>query len=233
MSDYTILVQNQAAVFLGGPPLVKMATGEISTSEDLGGANMHTTVSGLGDQLAEDEFDSILKARKWVKTINRSTYKTPTQPVEPPKYSTEELLDIVSVDIRKPFDMMEVIARLVDGSRIEFFKPLYGTNLTTCWAHIHGHLVGIIGNQQSVLFTAESKKAVQFIRLCNANNTPIIFLHNVTGFMVGQKTEKEGLIKAGSLFVDAVSRSTVPAISIICGASYVCSLSLSLLKSLY
>ena len=219
MSDYTIFIEGQAMTALGGSALVQMATGEVVQNEELGGARMHSEVSGLSDQLALDEFDGILRARRWAATLNILP-KTIIRSVRPPHYAMDDMFGFISTDIRKPFNMIEIIARIVDDSRMEVFKPLYGKNLITTWAHIHGHLVGIIANQVPVFFVPEAQKGTQFIKLCNAQNTPIIFLHNVTGFMVGRKTEREGLIKAGSQFVNAVSNSCVPHISIICGASY-------------
>lgn len=225
MSEYSIFVKEQAQVFLGGPPLVAMATGEISSAEELGGAEMHTSQSGVGDTLAADEFDACRLTRAWVLSINRHNYaaglrRTESLDVQEPVYDREELLGIVPVNIRQPMDMVEVVARIVDGSQFEHFKRSYGPRMLCGWAHIHGHLVGIIGNQASVIFTQEAEKAAQFIHLNNSNSTPLIFLHNVTGFMVGKKVEQEGIIKAGSLFIDAVSRSTVPHLSVICGSSY-------------
>lgn len=224
MSEFSIFVKDQAEVFLGGPPLVKMATGEVSTAEELGGADMHTSVSGVGDALASDEFEACRMARSWVCSINRPAHnhgnpKGHVQVMEP-RYPANELLGIVPTNVRLPLNMTEVIARIVDDSRFETFKPMYGPGMVCCWAHIHGHLVGIIANQTSVIFSQEAHKAAQFIHLNNTSNTPIVFLHNVTGFMVGKKTEQEGIIKAGSLLVDAVSRSSVPHFSIICGSSY-------------
>ncbi|KAK0101858.1 hypothetical protein ONS96_005835 [Cadophora gregata f. sp. sojae] len=224
LSDYTIFVQDQAQVFLGGPPLVKMATGEVVDAETLGGATMHSTVTGLSDQLAGDELDAIRKAREWVlttssaqKQLNRPLITAPYAEV---KYNPEELLGLVDPDIRQPMDMMEIILRIVDGAQISQFKPRFGKGMLTIWARIHGHLTGIIANQNPVILCNEADKSTQFIRLCNQNRTPIVFLHNVTGFMVGLKTETAGLIKKGAQFVSAVSTSTVPNISIVCGASY-------------
>ncbi|KAM5347763.1 hypothetical protein ACJ41O_007587 [Fusarium nematophilum] len=222
VSEFSILVKSQAQMFLGGPPLVQMATSEMSSAEELGGAEMHTTVSGVGDALATDEFDACRLARSWVQSINREriSIHQPTNPVEPPLYTADSILGLIPENVRLPINMSEVVARIVDGSRFEPFKPLYGTGMLCCWARIHGHLVGIIGNLSSVIFVNEARKAAQFIHLCNAYGTPIIYLHNVTGFMVGKKSESEGMIKAGSLLIDAVSRSSVPQISVICGSSY-------------
>ncbi|CAG8435835.1 6880_t:CDS:2 [Diversispora eburnea] len=224
LTDYIIMVKNQARVFLGGPPLVKMATGEIVDAESLGGADMHSRKSGLSDQLALDEFDAIHKAREFISRLNWSKKgKIPSthflDQIEEPLYDVDELLGIVSSNIKIPFDVNEVINRIVDGSRFSAFKPLYGSNLIAGWAFIHGFQVGIIATN-NVIFTQEANKATQFIRLCNMTNTPLLFLQNTTGFMVGKKYEEEGIIKAGSHFVNAVSNSEVPAITIMMGASY-------------
>ncbi|CZR54815.1 related to methylcrotonyl-CoA carboxylase beta chain, mitochondrial precursor [Phialocephala subalpina] len=224
LSDYTIFVKDQAQVFLGGPPLVKMATGEITQAEELGGADMHSSVTGLSDQLAADELDAIRKAREWVLTTSATSqlYETANYARESlePKYDAEDLLSIVNPDIRLPLDMKEVLLRIVDDSRLKQFKPQFGPGIITAWAHIHGRLTGIIANQNPVILPNESDKAANFIRLCNQGRNPIVFLHNVTGFMVGLKTERAGLIKKGAQLVSAVSTSTVPHISILCGASY-------------
>ncbi|KAM5385585.1 hypothetical protein ACJZ2D_000784 [Fusarium nematophilum] len=220
LSDYTIFIRNKAQVFLGGPPLVKMATGEEVDAETLGGAEMHATITGLADQIAADEFDAIRKAREWAKSLQSPfTTKRLQEPLAP-RYPMEDLLALVNPDIRKPFDMQEVVLRLVDDSRAAAFKPTYGKNLLTCWAEIHGYPVGIIGNQTPVIHADEACKGAQFIRLCNQRNMPIVYLHNVTGFMVGSKAEREGIIKKGAQFVSAVSCSKVPQISVILGSSY-------------
>ncbi|KAJ4223466.1 hypothetical protein NW759_006101 [Fusarium solani] len=224
LSDYSIFVENQAQVFLGGPPLVKMATGEEVEAEELGGANVHGSKTGLADQVATDEFDAIHKARDWVASlkIKQRFLKTNgeiSNPL-PPRYPIDDILSLVNPDIRKAFDMKEVVLRLVDDSRLAVFKPKYGVNILTTWAHIMGFRVGIVANQISVINPDEALKAAQFIRLCNQEGTPIIFLHNVTGFMVGTKAEHSGIIKAGAQLVSAVSCSQVPHISIIMGASY-------------
>ncbi|KAH0041901.1 beta subunit of 3-methylcrotonyl-CoA carboxylase, partial [Aureobasidium melanogenum] len=221
LSDYTIMVKGQAQVFLGGPPLVKMATGEVTDAETLGGAEMHASVTGLADQLALDEFDAIQKARRWIGTLDDTRHLSlPDKLPDLPLYSSDDLFGIINPDIRMPMDMMEILLRLVDGSRVEQFKPNFGKGMITAWAHIHGHLVGCIANKSPVINMDESDKSTNFIHLCNQSNTPIIFLHNVTGFMVGTSTEKAGLIKKGARLVSAVSTSSVPHISIICGASY-------------
>ncbi|KAH8173957.1 carboxyl transferase domain-containing protein [Sarocladium implicatum] len=222
LSDYTIFVEGQAQAFLGGPPLVKMATGEVIEAEELGGAKVHASMTGLADQLASDEFDAIRLAREWVASLQvpASLSSSKVGEVLPPRYPIDDILSLVNPDIRKPLNMKEVVLRLVDDSRLATFKEQYGTNLMTTWAYIHGWKVGIVANQFSVINPQEAVKGAQFIRLCNQQNTPIIFLHNVTGFMVGARAEHAGIIKAGAQLVSAVSCSNVPHISIILGASY-------------
>ncbi|KAI1872768.1 uncharacterized protein JN550_003642 [Neoarthrinium moseri] len=214
LSDYTIFVENQAQAFLGGPPLVKMATGEIIEAEELGGARIHAAQTGLADQIAIDEFDAIHKARDWGASLKPRLYRVlhEVNQARIPRYPVEDLLYLVNPDIRKAFDMREVILRIVDDSRISTFKPQYGPNMLTAWAHIMGHRVGIVANQVSIINPHEAAKAAQ----CS----PIVFLHNVTGFMVGAKSEHAGIIKIGAQLVSAVSCSQVPHISIIMGASY-------------
>ncbi|KAL2071968.1 hypothetical protein VTL71DRAFT_11311 [Oculimacula yallundae] len=222
MSDHTIFVRNQAQVFLGGPPLVKMATGEVVVAEELGGAEMHATITGLADEIASDEFDALRKARQWLHSLEKPSLhqaRHNSLPA-PPRYPIGDLLYLVNTDIRKPFDMREVVLRLVDDSRAAVFKPEYGKNLLTCYAEIHGHPVGILGNQTPVIRADDAVKGAQFIRLCNQRNIPIVFLHNVTGFMVGLQSEKAGIIKKGAQLVSAVSCSKVPHISIVLGSSY-------------
>ena len=220
MSDYNIFIRGQSKVFLGGPPLVKMATGEDANEESLGGAEMHTTISGLGDYLAEDETDGIRIAREVIAHLNWNKLGPgPTLPADPPLYDAEELLGIVGKDLRQPFDIREVIARIVDGSRFEEFKPLYGPTLVTGWASIHGFPVGILGNNGALL-SESSEKAAQFIQLCNQINVPLVFLHNITGYIVGTDFEQRGITKNGSKMINAVSNSTVPHLTVIVGASY-------------
>lgn len=220
MSDYNILIRGQSKVFLGGPPLVKMATGEDADEESLGGAQMHCTVSGLGDYLAEDETDGIRICRELVRHLNwRKEGPGPSLPPDPPIYAAEELLGIVSRDLRQTFDMREVIARIVDGSRFEEFKPLYGPTLVTGWASIHGFPIGILGNN-GALFSESSEKAAQFIQLCNQIDVPLLFLHNITGYIVGTDFEQGGITKNGSKMINAVSNSTLPHLTVIVGASY-------------
>ncbi len=253
MSDYTVMVKEQAKVFLGGPPLVKMATGEESDDESLGGAEMHARVSGLADYLAEDERDAIRIGRRIIARLNRerpggfetglrpsSTTRAsaveevalpPSRdpgatPYAEPDADPEGLLDLIPSDLKEPFDPREVIARVVDGvsarNGVAFdeFKPLYGTSLVTGWARIHGQPVGILANAQGVLFSEEAQKATQFVQLANQSDTPLLFLHNTTGYMVGKEYEQGGIIKHGAMMINAISNSTVPHLTVIMGASY-------------
>jgi acetyl-CoA carboxylase carboxyltransferase component len=207
-------------VFLGGPPLVKMATGEESDDESLGGAEMHARVSGLADHLAEDEPEALLRARRVVARLNWRKAHADPAPAEEPTYDPEELLGIVPEDLKTPFDPHEVIARIVDGSDFDAFKPLYGPSLVTGWATLHGYPVGILANAQGVLFSEESQKAAQFIQLANQRDIPLLFLHNTTGYMVGKEYEQGGIIKHGAMMINAVSNSRVPHLSVLMGASY-------------
>jgi acetyl-CoA carboxylase carboxyltransferase component len=220
MSDYVVMVEKQAQVYLAGPPLVKMATGEDTDHEELGGAEMHARISGVADYLARDERDAIRIGREIVAHLDWKKGAQPTpRAVEPPRYDAEELLGIVSPDIKVPYDAREVIARIVDGSRFSEFKPLYGSTLVCGWAHLHGFPIGILANN-GVLLSESAQKGAQFIQLCNQSDTPLLFLQNITGFMVGKKVEQEGIIKHGAKLINAVSNSTVPAITIMTGASY-------------
>ena len=220
MSDYNIFVKNQAMVSLGGPPLVKMATGEDAEPEPLGGADMHTSTSGLGDYLAQNEMDGIRLLREVVGHLNwRTLGPGPSKPADPPIHDPQELLGVVGEDLKKPFDIREVIARVVDGSRFEEFKPRYGPTLVTGWASIHGYPVGILGNN-GALMSESSEKASQFIQLCNQVDVPLLFLHNITGYVVGTDFEQGGITKNGSKMINAVTNSTVPHITVIVGASY-------------
>ena len=220
MSDYNIFIKKQSKVFLGSPPLVKMATGEDTDEESLGGAEMHTQVSGLGDYLAEDEHDGIRMCREVVSHLNwRKWGPGPTLPPDEPVYDAEDLLGIVSKDLAKPFEMREVIARIVDGSRFEDFKPLYGSTLVCGWASIDGYPIGILGNN-GPLMSESAEKGTQFIQLCNQIDVPLLFIHNITGFIVGTDFERGGITKNGSKMINAVSNSTVPHISLIPAASY-------------
>src|SRR3984893_2877168 len=221
MCDYSVLVDQQAKVFLGGPPLVKMATGEDADDEALGGANMHTRISGLGDYFAVDEVDAIRIGRDIVAHLNwRKLGPAPNQSADEPIYDAEELLGIASGDPRVPFDPRDVIARVVDGSRFSEYKPRWGTSLATGWASVHGFPVGILGNTRGVLFSEESKKASEFILLANQTDTPLIFLQNVTGYMVGTAYAQGGIIKDGAKMINAVTNSTVPHITINMGGSF-------------
>ncbi|WP_090929931.1 acyl-CoA carboxylase subunit beta [Nonomuraea jiangxiensis] len=220
MSDYVVMVRERAKVFLGGPPLVKMATGEESDDESLGGAEMHARVSGLADYLAEDEHDALRIGRNIIGSLHwRKLGVTPFEPREP-RYPADELLGIVPEDLKVPFDPREVIARVVDGSEFEEFKPAYGTSLVTGWARIHGYPVGVLANARGVLFSAESQKATQFIQLAGQSRTPLLFLQNTTGYMVGKDYEQGGIIKHGAMMINAVSNSTVPHLTVVMGASY-------------
>jgi len=220
MSDYNIFIKEQSKVFLAGPPLVKMATGEESDDETLGGAQMHSEVSGLSDYLADDEMDALRICREVVSHLNWKKAETdPENSSEKPAYDSEELLGLVSPDLKTPFDIKEAIARFVDGSRFEEFKPLFGPTIVTGWAEVHGYPVGIVGNNGAI-YPDSAQKAAHFIQLCNKTNTPIIFLQNVTGFLVGKEFERDGIVKKGSQMINAVSNSTVPHITIILGASY-------------
>ncbi|KIZ13595.1 acyl-CoA carboxylase subunit beta [Streptomyces natalensis] len=220
MSDHVIMVKERAKVFLGGPPLVKMATGEESDDESLGGADMHARTSGLADYFALDEPDALRQARRVVARLNWRKAHADPGPAAPPAHDDEELLGIVPGDLRAPFDPREVIARIVDGSDFDEFKPLYGPSLVTGWAELHGYPVGILANAQGVLFSAESQKAAQFIQLANQRDIPLLFLHNTTGYMVGKEYEQGGIIKHGAMMINAVSNSTVPHLSVLMGASY-------------
>jgi acetyl-CoA carboxylase carboxyltransferase component len=222
MSDYTIMVRDRAKVFLAGPPLVKMATGEDADDESLGGAAMHATRSGLADFLAEDERDAIRLARQCVRRLNwRKLGPGPRnrQPL-PPKYDAPDLLGVPSADLRVPFDPREILARILDGSQFDEFKPAYGTALCTGWGELHGYPIGVLANVRGVLFSTEAQKAAQFIQLANASNTPLLFLQNTTGYMVGSEYEQQGIIKHGAMMINAVANSTVPHLTLNIGASY-------------
>ena len=221
MCDYSVMVDQAAKVFLGGPPLVKMATGEESDDEELGGANMHTRVSGLGDYFATDELDCIRIGRQIVADLNwRKRGPGPSRPDADPRYDPDELLGVVSADLRVPFDPREVIARIVDGSEFDEYKARYGTSLVTGWASIHGYPIGILANARGVLFMDEAKKATEFILLANQVDTPLLFLQNTTGYMVGRDYEQAGMIKDGAKMINAVANSAVPHLTVMMGASY-------------
>ena len=220
MSDISVFVKNKAKVFLAGPPLLKMATNEIATAEELGGAEMHSRVSGVSDYLAEDELEGIKLARQLIGTLESpKPHYIPNKPIDEPIYSADEILGIVSPNIRTPFDVREIIARITDGSRFLDFKPEYGNTLVTGWAEIHGYRVGILGNN-GVLFSESANKATHFIQLCNRNNTPLIYFQNITGFMVGKEYERGGIIKQGAKMINAVANSKVPTVTINLASSY-------------
>ena len=221
MCDHTVLVRGRAKVFLGGPPLVKMATGEESDDESLGGAEMHARVSGLADYLAEDERDALRIGRRIVARLGwRKLGPGASERPDEPGYDPDELLGIVSADLRVPFDPRDVLARVVDGSRFDEFKPAYGTSLVTGWASVHGFPVGVLANARGVLFSEESQKAAQFIQLANQAGTPLVFLQNTTGYMVGARYEQAGIVKHGALMINAVANSRVPHLTVLMGASY-------------
>lgn len=221
LSDYTVFVKNQALAFLGGPPLVKMATGEEVDEETLGGTDMHASVSGLVDYVAQDDRDAIRIGRDIVKRLNREKRVTADiRTAEAPYYDPDELLGIVPIDtIRKPLDMREVLARIVDGSRLDEFKPDYGSTLVCADAHIMGFPVGILANN-GVLFSESANKAAQYIQLCNHRRIPIIYFQNITGFMVGSNAEQGGIIKQGSKMINAVANSNVPQFTVLVGGAY-------------
>ena len=220
MSDYAIFVKDQAKIFLAGPPLVKMATKEVVDDENLGGAAMHSKISGVSDYLAEDEVDGIRIAREIVQFIRPADEMQPDKCViVEPLYDPNDILEIISPDIKVPYDCRELITRIVDGSEFSEFKPEYGNTLVTGWAYINGYKIGIIGNN-GVLFSESANKGAQFIQLCNQSNVPLLFLQNITGFMVGRKYEEEGIIKNGAKLINVVSNCETPTITIMVGSSY-------------
>jgi 3-methylcrotonyl-CoA carboxylase beta subunit len=220
MSDETIIVKNQGTIFLAGPPLVKAAIGEIVSAEDLGGGDVHTRLSGVADHLAENDMHALAIARNSVATLNwRKPDQLLLQPPRPPAFDPAELHGIIPTDARKPFDVREIIARVVDGSEFDEFKARYGSTLVTGFAHIEGMPVGIIANN-GVLFSESAMKGAHFIELCCQRKVPLIFLQNITGFMVGKKYEAEGIAKHGAKMVTAVATATVPKFTIIIGGSF-------------
>jgi acyl-CoA carboxylase subunit beta len=220
MCDYAVLVDRQAKVFLGGPPLVKMATGEEADDEPLGGAEMHSRVSGLSDYFAVDEYDAIRIGREIMARINwRKQGPPPGRAIEP-RYDPDEILGIVSADVKVPFDPREILARVVDDSDFDEYKPLYGTSLVTGWARVHGYPVGVLANHRGVLFSEESQKAAEFILLANQTDTPLVFLQNTTGYMVGASYEQGGILKDGAKMINAVTNSAVPHLTITMASSF-------------
>jgi acetyl-CoA carboxylase carboxyltransferase component len=220
MSDYNIVIREQSKIFLAGPPLVKMATGEDSDAETLGGAKMHAEVSGLGEYLADDERDALRLCREVVSQLNwRKPGPPPSLRPDAPVLDPEELLGLVSPDLRRPVDVRDVIGRIVDGSRFGEFKSRYGPTLVCGWAGIEGYPIGILGNN-GVLDPESAEKAAHFIQLCNQIDVPLLFLQNLTGFVVGRDVEQAGIIKKGSQMINAVTNSMVPHLTVIFGASY-------------
>lgn len=220
MSDETIMVRNQATIFLGGPPLVKAATGEDVTAEELGGADVHTRLSGVADHLAIDDTHALAITRQIVRNLNRKkTIGLDLRKPIPPLYAADEIYGVVPTDTRKPYDVREIIARIVDGSEFDEFKQNYGTTLVTGFAHLHGMPVGIIGNN-GVLFSESAVKGAHFIELCCQRKIPLIFLQNITGFMVGAKYEAGGIAKDGAKLVTAVATAQVPKLTVIVGGSF-------------
>jgi 3-methylcrotonyl-CoA carboxylase beta subunit len=224
MSDETVIVKGNGTIFLGGPPLVKAATGEEVSAEELGGARVHTSESGVADHFAEDEEEALIITRNIIENLNYKSFGEQlgfkkTQDVQDPIYKAEEILGIVSKDTRKPFDIREVIMRLVDASEFHEFKAKYGATLVCGFANIHGHKVGIIANN-GILFSESAQKGAHFIELCDQRKIPLVFLQNITGFMVGKKYEWEGIAKHGAKMVTAVSTTSVPKFTVIIGGSF-------------
>ena len=220
MSDESIIVKNQGTIFLGGPPLVKAATGEVVTAEDLGGGDVHTRLSGVVDHLAQNDTHALSLARTIVSNLNRQKPQTVVmKEVEEPKFPASELYGVIPVDTRKPFDVREVIARVVDGSHFDEFKARYGTTLVCGFTHIYGMPVGIIANN-GILFSESALKGAHFIELCCQRKIPLVFLQNITGFMVGRKYENEGIARNGAKMVTAVATANVPKFTVIIGGSF-------------
>ncbi len=220
MSDVSIIVREQGTIFLAGPPLVKAATGEIVTAEDLGGGDVHTRLSGVADYLAEDDGHALALARQIVQNVNSPSATYPVSyDFDPPAYDPGEILDVVPADLRTPYDIREVIARLVDGSRFDEFKARFGDTLVTGFAHVEGVPVGIVANN-GVLFSEAAQKGAHFIELCSQRRIPLVFLQNITGFMVGRKYENEGIARHGAKMVTAVASTSVPKITMLVGGSF-------------
>ena len=220
MSDVTIIVKEQGTIFLAGPPLVKAATGEVVSAEDLGGGDVHTRLSGVADYLAEDDGHALALARRAVESLNREKpFTVKWQEPEEPLYDAEELLGVVPADLRTPYDIREVIMRVVDGSRFDEFKPRFGETIVCGFAHLKGCPVGIIANN-GVIFSEAAQKGAHFVELCSQRNIPLIFLQNITGFMVGRKYENEGIARHGAKMVTAVATTNVPKVTMVVGGSY-------------
>ena len=220
MSDETIIVKNQGTIFLGGPPLVKAATGEVVSAEDLGGGDVHTRLSGVADHLANNDTHALALAREAVSRLNhKKSYSGALQAPAAPKYAAEELYGVIPTDTRKPFDVREIIARIVDGSDFHEFKQRFGTTLVCGFAHIEGMPVGIVANN-GILFSESAQKGAHFIELCGQRKIPLVFLQNITGFMVGRKYENEGIARHGAKMVTAVATVNVPKFTIIIGGSF-------------
>jgi 3-methylcrotonyl-CoA carboxylase beta subunit len=220
MSDESIIVKNQGTIFLGGPPLVKAATGEIVSAEDLGGGDVHTRLSGVVDHLAQDDFHALSLARNVVANLNKQkTHSLVLREPVAPNYDAKEIYGVIPTDTRKPFDVREVIARIVDGSELDEFKPRFGATLVCGFAHIHGMPVGLIANN-GILFSESAVKGAHFIELCCQRKIPLVFLQNITGFMVGRKYENEGIARHGAKMVTAVATAAVPKFTVIIGGSF-------------
>lgn len=220
MSDVTIIVREQGTIFLAGPPLVKAATGEVVTAEDLGGGDVHTRLSGVADYLAEDDAHALALVRRAVSHLNRSKPSTVQwQSPEDPAFDPDELFGVVPADLRTPYDIREVIARIVDGSRFDEFKPRFGETLVTGFAHLKGCPIGIVANN-GVLFSEAAQKGAHFVELCSQRKIPLVFLQNITGFMVGRKYENEGIARHGAKLVMAVANTSVPKITMLVGGSF-------------
>jgi 3-methylcrotonyl-CoA carboxylase beta subunit len=220
MSDETIIVKNQGTIFLGGPPLVKAATGEVVSAEDLGGGDVHTRLSGVADHLAENDLHALALARQVVGSLNwKKSVPVALREPQPPKFAAEELLSVIPTDTRKPFDVREIIARVVDNSEFDEFKARYGTTLVCGFAWIEGMPVGIVANN-GILFAESANKGAHFIELCCQRKVPLVFLQNITGFMVGRKYENEGIARAGAKMVTAVACANVPKFTVIIGGSF-------------